>query len=298
MSAPGLETHAAADRSGEIRAALWMTGAIASFSLMAVAGRELAGHLDTFEIMTYRSLIGLVVVLGLGAATGRLRDIRTRRLPAHLCRNLFHFAGQNLWFYAVGVIPLAQVFALEFTTPIWVALLAPFVLAERLTRTRLIAAGLGFLGILLVARPGLTPVGPGHLAAALAAVCFCGNVLATKSLSGTDRVWTILFWMTLMQAAMGLACALVDGTMTLPDATSLPFVVAVGICGLTAHLCVTSALAAAPALIVAPMDFLRLPLIALVGMALYDEPLEIAVFAGAGLILAGNLMNLRSGGRR
>ena len=275
------------------RAALWMTGAIVSFSLMAVAGREVASDLDTFELMMYRSLIGAVIVTAIGAATGRLAQARTGRLRLHAVRNVFHFAGQNLWFYGVAVIPLAQLFAFEFTTPLWVALLAPLVLGEVLTAKRAVAVGLGFLGILIVARPGISPLGIGQLAAALAAIGFAGNVLATKRLSRTETVWTILFWMTWMQALFGLVCAGIDGDIALPQMASVKWVAIVGLCGLTAHLSITSALRCAPASVVAPMDFARLPIIAVVGMALYDEPLEIAVFAGAALILASNLMNIR-----
>lgn len=295
MSAPAEILHPEGDTT---RAALWMTGAVASFSLMAVAGREATHDLDTFELMMYRSLIGAALVTGFGAAKGLLPRARTRQLRLHVVRNVFHFAGQNLWFYGVALIPLAQLFAFEFTTPIWVALLAPLLLGERMTRTRAMAIGLGFLGILLVARPGLSPLGVGHLAAALAAVGFAGNFLATKQLSRTEGVWTILFWMTWMQVVFGFVCAGIDADIALPRAESAIWVVLVGICGLTAHLSVTSALRCAPASIVSPMDFGRLPLIAVVGMIFYDEPLELAVFAGAALILTGNLMNIRAGRRK
>ncbi len=282
------------------RAALWMTGAIASFSLMAVAGREVSGALDTFELMLYRSLIGAVIVTAWGAATLRLPLIRTRRLGLHLLRNIFHFTGQNLWFYGVALIPLAQLFALEFTTPIWVALLAPLVLGEAMTRSRLMAIMIGFAGILVVAQPGVSPIGAGQIAGAASAIGFAGTVLMTKKLSRTEPVWTILFWMTWMQAGLGLVAAGYDLDITLPRSQTLIWVVVVGLCGLTAHLSITSALRCAPASIVSPMDFARLPIIAVVGMLLYHEPLEIAVFAGAGLILAGNLINIRAGrtGRR
>ncbi|HSF96790.1 MAG TPA: DMT family transporter [Thermohalobaculum sp.] len=280
-----------------VRAALWMTGAIVSFSLMAVAGREVAGDLDTFEVMLYRSLIGAGIVTLAGLATGRLPDARTRKFRLHAVRNVFHFAGQNLWFYGVAVIPLAQVFAFEFTTPIWVALMAPLVLGETMTRQRLVAVLIGFAGILIVARPGLSPLGPGHLAAAAAAIGFAGSVLATKGLSRTEGVWTILFWMTWMQVLFGLICAGYDGDIALPQAGSAIWVCIVGICGLAAHLSIATALRHAPATVVSPMDFARLPIIALVAMVLYGEPLEIAVFAGAALILTGNLMNIRANRR-
>jgi drug/metabolite transporter (DMT)-like permease len=280
------------------RAALWMTGAIASFTLMAVAGREVATDLDTFELMMYRSLIGAVIVTAIGAATGRLPQVRTRRLRLHVVRNIFHFTGQNLWFFGVAVIPLAQLFAFEFTTPIWVALMAPLVLGEGLTRKKLLAILIGFAGILVVARPGLSPLGLGHLAAAAAAVGFAGSVLTTKRLSRTESVWTILFWMTWIQIGLGIVFAGYDGDIALPQASSLKWVLIVGLGGLIAHLSVTTALRLAPASVVAPMDFARLPIIAVVGMILYGEALEIAVFVGAALILTGNMLNIRAVRRR
>jgi drug/metabolite transporter (DMT)-like permease len=293
-----MSASAARSEGNTGRAALWMIGAILSFSLMAVAGREVLGDLDTFELMFYRSLIGAVIVTTIGAATGRLTQIRTTQLGLHAVRNVFHFAGQNLWFYGVSVIPLAQLFAFEFTTPIWVALLAPLVLGERMTGTRAVAILLGFLGILIVARPGFSPLGVGHLAAALSAIGFAGTVLATKRLSRGETVWTILFWMTWMQTLFGLVIAGFDGEITLPQRVDIMWVAIVGLGGLTAHLSITSALKCAPASIVAPMDFVRLPIIAVVGMLLYNEPLEIAVFAGATLILAGNLLNIRAARQR
>ena len=123
-----------------LAAALWMTGAIAAFTAMAVAARQIKHVHDTFEILAFRSAIGFLIVVSVALATGHLALIRTDRLPSHLWRNIFHFTGQSLWFRAITVIPLAQVFALEFTSPIRVILLSPLVLGERLTRPRLIAA--------------------------------------------------------------------------------------------------------------------------------------------------------------
>ncbi len=288
-------TVAAQPESDAFRAALWMCGAIASFSLMAVAGREIAGALDTFELMLYRSLIGAVIVTGWGIATLRLPEARTKRLGLHAVRNVFHFAGQNLWFYGVATIPLAQLFAFEFTTPIWVALLAPLVLGEAMTRGRLMAIGLGFIGILVVAQPGASPFGVGQFAGAACAIGFAGTVLTTKQLSRTDPIWTILFWMTWMQVGLSLITAGYDGHVTVPPPDKWIWVFLVGVTGLTAHMSVTSALRCAPASVVSPMDFARLPIIAVVGMLLYSEPLEVPVFIGGGLILAGNLLNIRAG---
>ena len=115
------------------KAVLYMTGAIASFVAMAVAGRAVSFQLDTFEIMLFRSFIGFLLVLGFILVRGEGKNISRRHMGIHVVRNLFHFIGQNLWFFALTVIPLAQVFALEFTTPLWILILSPFVLGERLT---------------------------------------------------------------------------------------------------------------------------------------------------------------------
>ena len=181
-----------------------MTGGIASFSAMAIAGREVSDVHDTFEMMLFRSVVGIFLVVAIGGALGRLQEISPRRMDLHIGRNIFHFAGQNLWFYAVTVIPLAQVFALEFTSPIWVALLAPLVLGEKLTRIRIFSAVLGFAGVLLVARPGAEPISPGILIAALAAVCFAATFLFTKILTRIATITCILFWLTVLQAIIGL----------------------------------------------------------------------------------------------
>ncbi|MDZ7824931.1 MAG: DMT family transporter [Gammaproteobacteria bacterium] len=122
-------------------AALWMLGGLLSLSAMAIAGREMQVELDTFELMFYRSLVGVPIVLAAAVVSGGLPRLRTARPGLHATRNLFHFSAQNLWFHALATIPLAQVFALEFTTPIWVALLAPLVLRERFTRAGLTAGG-------------------------------------------------------------------------------------------------------------------------------------------------------------
>lgn len=279
-------------------AALWMTGAVASFSIMAVGGREVTGTLDTFELMFCRSIIGLVLVLAFGLAARRFAEVRTQRLGLHLVRNVFHFTAQNLWFYAVAFIPLAQLFAIEFTSPIWIALLAPLLLGETLTRWRVIAAVLGFSGILLIAQPGVATLNVGHLTAALSTLGFAGSIMMTKALSRTETTWTILFWLTVSQAVYGGVFVFWDGSMTLPDASNVIWVLLVGVGGLTAHICLTTALSIAPASVVAPMDFARLPLIAVVGWAVYDENLTLAVVVGALLILTANTLNLRAEGAR
>ncbi len=277
------------------RAALWMIGAITSFSAMAVAGRAVLVALDTYELMLYRSLIGVGLVLGAAALSGNLTQVSSAHLGLHFIRNISHFAGQILWNSALTLIPLAQVFALEFTSPLWVALLAPMILGERLTATRLLAVGLGFAGILVIAQPGVARIGPGTVAAASAAIGFALSALFTRRLTRTDSITSILFWLTVMQSLFGLLTAGWDGDIALPGPASAPGLAVIAVGGLVAHFCLTRALALAPASVVIPIDFARLPLIALIGALLYDEQLAVSFLVGAALIIGGNFLNLRTG---
>ena len=286
------------ESSEPLKAGIWMMGAVASFVLMAVAGRTIQVEMNTFELMLYRSGIGFLLVLLLVWRSPKgFAQVRSAEPLLHIKRNLFHYTGQNLWFYGVMMIPLSQLVALEFTNPLWVALLAPFLLSERLTRVRLFGAALGFLGVLIVAQPGASRLEPGHAAALAAAVCFALNTIFTKQIRRHDTVLCVMFWMTLLQGGASLVLSL-PGGIPVPSPGMLPWILIVGLTGLSAHYCLTSALGYAPASIVAPMEFIRLPLIALVGMWVYGEPLRLAVFVGAGFIIAGNLLTIRSETRR
>lgn len=279
-------------------AALWMIGAVVAFSSMAIAGRELSTSLSTFELMTYRSAIGMALVLAIAAMAGTLGQIRTNRLRDHTLRNVFHFGGQNLWFWAVGAIPLAQVFALEFTSPLWVMVLAAIFLGERLTRVKIIAGLMGFLGVLIVVQPGSAPISPGMISAAAAAICFAITAIFTKRLTRDQSITCILFWLTAIQLVLGLGFCLYDGTMAWPSPTAWPWVVVVAVSGLVAHFSLTNAIALAPASVVMPIDFARLPAIAVAGMVLYEEPLQIGVLFGAVLIFGANYINVLAEHRR
>ena len=275
-----------------------MIGAIGSFTSMAVAARALVAELDTFEIMLYRSVIGIAIVLTIGGLSGTLGQINRRAIRIHLIRNISHFAGQNLWFFAIPLIPLAQVFALEFTSPIWAIFLAVFILGERLTRVTILAAALGFVGILIITRPWEVSLSPGVIAAALAAIGFAGSAVFTRLLTRTDTITCILFWLTVMQAAFGLVLAAYDGDVAVPTPALWPWVLVVAVAGLVAHFCLTKALSLAPAAVVMPVDFARLPVIAVVGLVLYAEPIEAIVILGAVIIFGANYLNILSESRK
>ncbi|MGH1465354.1 MAG: DMT family transporter [Cognatishimia sp.] len=279
-------------------AAIWMSGAIVSFSAMAVSGRIVAAELDTFEIMMYRSFVGVLIVSIVTTATRNWSAVTTKDLGTHALRNILHFTGQNLWFFALGLMPLAQLFAVEFTTPIWVLLLSPLLLRTPLRPFALIAALIAFVGILIVAQPGKAPLGLGFIIAASCAVFFALTFIITKRLTTRHSTVCIMFYLTLMQAGFGVVAAGYDLHINVPSLSMAPYVILIGLSGLLAHFCITSALKIAPASVVAPFDFVRLPVIAVVGVMFFNEPMDIYVLFGAILIFLGNYLNILSETRK
>ena len=271
-----------------------MSGALLSFSAMAVSVRALAATLSVMEILALRAGFGLIVMATLVALRADLRAmINCRHLRLHLFRNTVHVASSYLWAMSLLLIPLAMTFALEFTTPAWTLLLAAPVLGERLNASRIGAVVFGLLGVLVILRPGLATFQPGGLLTLVAALGLAITLIATKKLTRTDSTFAIVFWMMLIQ----LPLALIGSDplfVTKLNQGQVPAVIGIGVSGLVSHYCLTNAFQVGDAGVVVPLDFMRIPLIAVIGWWLYGEPLDVFVFLGAGLIITGILWNLRS----
>jgi drug/metabolite transporter (DMT)-like permease len=276
------------------RVVLWMTGALLSFSAMAVSVRVLAGTVSVMEILALRAGIGLIVMASLAAARPELRaTIPTQHFLLHLFRNAVHVGSSALWATSLLLVPMAITFALEFTAPAWTLLLAVPVLGERMTASRIGAVVLGLAGVLVILRPGFATLQPGALLALGAGFGFAVTLVATKKLTGTDSPFAIIFWMMLIQLPLALLAS--DPLfVTRLELAQAPAVLGIGLSGLTSHYCLTRAFRVGDAGVVVPLDFMRIPLIAVVGWWLYGEPLNAFVFLGAGLIFAGILWNLHS----
>lgn len=278
-----------------LRAAMWMGGTLLSFSTMAIGVRELLDTMGTFEVLFFRSIVSLGIVMAIVPRYG-IGALRTRRLGLHAIRNAFHFSGQAAWVYALAFLPLATVFAIEFTVPVWTALLAIAFLGERLNRGRVVMLITGIAGILIILRPGFSFIHPAALVMLGGSFAFAANMTATKRISATDSPLVVLFYMSVMQLPLALALALPHWVApTLADA---PWIACVGIAGYTAHYCMTRAFRLADATLVVPLDFLRLPLIALVGFLVYHEPIELATMVGAVVIFAGTYYSVSRETRR
>ncbi len=273
-------------------AAFWMAGWLSLMLIMAIAGREATRELNVFEIMEVRSLLGFLLLYPLINRAGGFARLKTSRLPQHVGRNLIHYAAQLGWFLALTLIPIGQVVAIEFTMPIWTAILAAGFLGERMTTWKVAAIVLGVVGVVLIVRPATGEINPGQLIALGAAVGFGVSMALLKSLTRTDSALTVMFWMLVVQSVAGFLPTLY--VWTWPSAHAWGWMVVIAICGTYSHYCLANAMRYADATVVVPMDFLRVPLTATAGWLLYSERLDALTLLGAALILFGNLLNLKA----
>lgn len=273
------------------KAALWMLGWLTAMLTMAVAGREAVSQLGAFQVMELRAMIGMLLLYPLIRINGGLAAMKTAHPWRHVWRNTVHYGAQFGWLVAITMIPLAQVVSIEFTMPIWTAILAVFFLGEKMNTWKVIAVLLGLIGVWIIVRPSTDGVDPGQAISLAAAVGFSISVIFVKALTRTESVVRIIFWMLLIQGAIGLIPAIL---VWQPIPAHLwGWILLVSICGTFSHYCMARAMTFADATIVIPMDFLRVPLTALLGWMIYSEAIDIYTALGAALILSGNMLNLR-----
>jgi drug/metabolite transporter (DMT)-like permease len=277
------------------RVVLWMVGALLSFSVMAVSIRELSrAGLSIFEILAIRSGVALFVLLALLAVRKDLRvHALPRRMGLNLFRNTVHYASQYSWALSLTMLPLATVFALEFTMPAWTAVLAVWFLHERMTPSRLGVVILGLIGVLVILRPGIASFNPAAILVLLAAFGYAITMITTKQLTKTETTFGIVFWMAVIQLPLSLIGSDPTVFLRFEPRHILP-AIGVGVAGLTSHYCLSNAFRSGDATLVVPLDFMRIPLIAVVGWAFYGERLDVFVLLGAVIIVSGVLWNLRS----
>jgi drug/metabolite transporter (DMT)-like permease len=288
LSEPAGKTHLA-------RVVFWMTGALLSFSAMAVSIRELSrAGLSIFEILAIRSGVALLVLLLLLVVRADLRrHALPRRFGLNLLRNTIHYASQFAWALSLTMLPLAMVFALEFTMPAWTVLLAVWLLHEKMTKSRAGVVVLGLTGVLVILRPGVAAFNPAAILVLFAAFGYAITMIATKKLTATETTFGIVFWMAVIQFPLSMFGSDIHAYGGLDVGQILP-ATAVGVAGLSSHYCLSNAFRAGDASLVVPLDFMRIPLIAVVGWAFYGERLDIFVLVGALIIVAGVIWNLRA----
>lgn len=266
-----------------------MTGTLSSLLMLAIAARELSGTIPTVQMITVRNAVSFLLVCLALQAWG-WRQLRTVQPGWHLLRNVSHLVAQYAWIVGLAAIPMAEVFALEFTGPVWTVVIAAVLLGEKINRWRILTLVMGLVGVLIILRPGFRDPDPAMFLVIFSALCFALANVTTKKLIAGNPPLSIIFYMTVIQFALTViptAAAWVP-----PDTREWAWLVVMGVVSITAHFCFARAFAHADAMVVIPMDFLRLPLAAIMGWLLYRESMDLFVIIGALVMFGGNFVNI------
>ena len=203
-------------------------------------------------------------------------------------RNVVHFGGQWCWVIGITLLPMAHVTALEFTMPMWTAIIAILFLGEKAKSHRIIAIIVGLVGVMAILRPGFEIITEGALVVLLGALLFGASNVMMKSLTADDQPWVIVFWMQIIQLPLALLPAVFYFEWVWPTLADTPWLLAIGLTGMSAHFCLARAFQLADATFCMPVDFVRLPLTALIGWLVYSEGVSVWVLVGAFLIFGSN----------
>ncbi len=276
------------------RGIVWMCMGAACYALLYATLRQLTHKFSPLELIFFRSLFCSTLMLPWLARSG-LGAMRTRRLKLHVARCCSVYAGGVLWVYALARLPMADVNALNFTSPLFVVLIAMLVLGDRGGLHRWITLGIGFAGTLVILRPGITAVSPAALITIASAFMFGVGHALTRAMANTENPnVNILYLYGLQTVISAVPAAFLWVT---PELHDLLWMVAVALCTLGAQQCIVRSLTTAPASLVMPFNFLQLPLVALLGLAVYGEVSSVWTWVGAAVILAANYDLARREGR-
>ena len=263
-----------------------MLGGTVLFALMAVAVRLASATLHTFEVAFFRNFFGLVATLPLLLRHGPVL-LKTDRMPRYLFRSLIGVLGMFCGFWAIGNLPLAQAIALSYSTPLFVTVAAVWWLGEQVRARRWIAVTVGFIGMLVIVRPGTEGFTAGSLVAVLAAVLSAAVAIQIKQLSSTEPADRIVLWTTLLWVPMSLGPALF--VWEWPGGITWLWVIASGLLGTAAHLLWTRAIKLGDVSALTPISFVQLVVVAVFGYLLFDERLDRWTILGAVIIFAANV---------
>ena len=272
--------------SDPVRGALWMTASCVFFAALTGMIRYLSATIDPLEIVFFRNLFGLAVMLPWLMRQG-LGTLRTHRLPLHALRAAIGLGAMICWFVAISRVNLSDAVALSFTTPLFATVAAVFLLGEVVRARRWTAVLVGFAGAMIIVRPGFHEMPPETFLVLLSATVMAIGMSMIKILSRTESTGPIVFYMVLFLTPASLVPALF--VWRTPSPEELVLLLVVGGAATLGHLCLTRAFTVAEATQVVPFDFFRLPLMALIGYFVFGETLDAWTGVGAAIIVGSSV---------
>lgn len=256
---------------------------------MLAGVRHVSAEIHPFEILFFRLVFGLVVIVPWLAVSG-LRPFRTRRIPLLWGRAVLNVGAMLAVFSALSLAPFADIMALSFTSPILATLIAAAILGEAMDRRRWGYLVLGMVGVLVVLRPGLQDIGAGLFLALLASALWAMTLIVVKVLGETDSSVTIAAYMSLMMAPLSLPFALMFWEW--PTVYELGWLVGIGVLGGAAEIFMAEALKRSSAAEVMPLDFMKLIWASVLGFAVFGEVPDVLTWLGGGIILAAAVLSV------
>lgn len=283
---PRIRAGALTGLPAPVRGALWMCAAATAFALMITLVRHLTDGLHPLQVVFFRTAFGLLAMLPWLLRQG-VGVMRTSRLRLHLLRALIGIFAMVGWFTTLSLMPLAEATALSFTAPIFTSVLAVLLLGEAMRARRWSATALGFLGAAIILRPGAGTLQPAALLAIVTAAVWASSTILVKVMARTESAGAITTYMVLLTTPMTLAAALF--VWQNPSLGQLGWAALLGAAGSTGHFCMSRALATADATVVAPLDYLRLPIVALIAFIAFGEVPGVWVWLGGAVIAASSV---------
>ena len=260
-----------------------MIVAAVSFTMMLFFVRYLEGRYPSIQVVFFRALAGLIFIIPILTRQGLL-GLHTKHFPMHVSRTGFALAAMFFFYYGVAYVPMSDATAFTFIIPLFATVGAALILREKVDLPRWLATIFGFLGTLIIIRPGTAEISIPVLAMLLSAVFYAGSWLSMKILTRTETASLIVLYMNVMIVPLALIPTLIIGKI--PNPTDLMVLIGVGLTGSFAHFCQARAFGFADASAVMPFDFLRLPLAVSWGWLFFNEPTNTWTWVGATVIFA------------
>ena len=259
--------------------------AVSGLALMNTIVRIAAEELHVFQVVFFRNIFALIFMMPWLFASG-FGGLKTTRLRLHFVRSLTGFSAMVLWFFSLSLLPLVDATALNFTIPLFVTLGAAVFLGESLRLRRSLATLIGFAGVLIIIRPGFEEVSPLTGAPVLAAAFMAASMLMVKSLSGTERPQTMVLYMNFFMTLLATPLALF--VWQWPSVEVWGLCVLVGLLGALCHIGIAKAMTLAQAASLAPLDYARMPVTAVLAFVLFGESPDLWTWVGAGVIIGSS----------
>lgn len=299
--------------------AVWAIGAVFCFTLNDVLVKFLSGDYPLYQLVFIRSVVGLAFLLAvLVPFAGSFRSLRTRRLPAHMLRGLCVVFANFTFFMGLAALPLADAVAIFFISPLVIAVFSIIFLGESVGPWRWSAVGVGLIGVLVVLRPGTSAFQGAALLPLAAAFGYAALHMLTRRLGGTENAASMAFYIQLMFLGVSAGAGLALGNGSIPDqghpslaflfrAWTWPtpgdflFMAALGVVSSVGGFAISQAYRVSEAALVAPMEYLAMPLAVIWGLLVFGEVPDgwawvgITLILGSGLLLAWREARARRG---